>query len=710
MRRLILLTAILVAMCIATSQAVVIYDAPNGGSIYGWNWGTAICTSAAAEVDIGGGNIVIRHTGVVSNTTGAAADARYGSKWDFTVTGNTSADPADYTVSFDIRNVSGDWDPIDEGVAIVTPNPAVGTDQYGHGFPVVSVAQADGWVHVEFNLADFSNDWWQGPNWDLLQSTWSMEIGQPWPGTSFPDGTSFTQVWEVDNLQIVMGGTTEPHDPNETPLNLDESVGTPISQTQAQVTLGWNAGGDPNIVTDYPVNPAILGHYIYLSQGIPADDPNVYMIDYVAQVHNADSNLTDPYNEYGPITVDRGVTYYWQIEEALDDGTGNPYGDGDPNNIMGQLWSFDVIGAKPTILAGPENALADFSGNASFSVTADSAATDYRWFKVGTPDVQLSDGGIYSGTTTNTLVITGCTVADEGLYYCIAYNGDPEAGGLASNPSNSAILWYPRLVSYYPFETETAGVTPDIVSGFDAVLSQEAASAGLPTLNDANAIVGTYCLQLDNADYATDPNGQFATLPAGVVDYIDLTISAWIQPTSSVGWSRAFDFGNGQNDYLFVTPEAGNDWGVLRFASKVDNGDEQDLVGDGLTPGQWYHVAVTITGDTGRLYRNGQLVATNTGMTINPIDVGAVLNYLGKSQYPDPEFDGLIDDLKIYNYALSGYDVAQEYMTVAGGSVCDWEHYDQGNYDVNGNCIIDLPDFAAFAARWLEDDNFYPAP
>lgn len=191
----------MMGLCVATSFGMVIYDNPAGGTIWAWNWGDNGMTHTATEVNYDG-NVVIQHTGVVNNTTGAAANYRYGSKWDFTVSGNTSANPADYTISFDLRNVSGDWNPITLNLAVVTPNPAVDTGQYGHGYAAMNVAQADGWVHYEFNLANWVNNWWQGTEWDLLQSTWSMEVGMPWPGVSVPDGTSFTQVWEMDNLQI----------------------------------------------------------------------------------------------------------------------------------------------------------------------------------------------------------------------------------------------------------------------------------------------------------------------------------------------------------------------------------------------------------------------------------------------------------------------------------------------------------------------------
>ena len=696
----------LLVLCAATSRAAVVYEndyqgATVGAGAGGWNWtGGAVSGHQAvyAEVD---GNIVIRHTGTVNNTGTSASDSRFGSKWDLTLSGNTSADPADYTISFDLRSVSGNWDPIPLELFVVTA-PEGGGDDNGRGFPTVNLTQADGWVHVKFNLAEFTKNWWQGTNWDLTNSRWSLEVGMPWPGLSVAAGQSWAQVWEMDNLKIIMGSDTEPHDPEVLPVNGDGSVGTLISQAEAEVTLGWMAGGDPNTAREYPVNPDVLGHYIFVSAG-GAEATELFLKDYVPQVHAEDPYETDPYNMYGPFVLNQGTLYYWQIESALDDGTGTPYGPNDPNNILGPVWSFNTIGAVPQILTGPEHALADFDGNASFSVTTGAVATDFRWFKVGEPDVQLADGGIYSGTQTNTLVITGAIATDEGLFYCIAYNGDPDNGGIPSLPSASAKLWYPRLVSHYPFESVSDDVTPDVVDGFDAALTRTG-DGPLPALS-TEAQVGASALLLSNPD-ASDPNGMFAQLPAGVVDYRDITISLWVRPNSTHGWSRIFDLGTGTNNYLFLTGNVGGGGG-LRFAIRTPDVDEQVLNGAALSVGQWYHVAVTITGNTGRLYRNGELVATNTNMTLNPIDVAATMNYIGKSQWADPEFDGLIDDLRIWNYALSTVDAAQLYLGVVGGSVCNREIYNLQAYDTNGNCRIDIEDFASFAELWLEDQRIY---
>lgn len=497
-----------------------------------------------------------------------------------------------------------------------------------------------------------------------------------------------------------LGANLGAYDPDPTPFNGDGSVGT-LNGSQADVTLNFKAGKDPNSVREYPVNPEIVTHYVRI--GTDAEALAVH--GFVDQVHNADPSLTDPANAYGPVTLSGGTVYYWQVEEGLDDGTGDAYPAGDPNNIMGPVWSFTTVAATPTV-TDPVNAVADENGLATLSVTPSASADSFQWFKVGTPDVPLSDAGIYSGTTTPTLTITGMTLADEAQYYIIAYNGLTP-----SEPSASAWVWTQRLMHHYPFEeiyfADGNSLTPDIVGGYDAVLMQEG-TAGLPVLSDANQLElglpgSSYALLLDNGDHAADPNGQYAQIPAGILAFQDVTISAWFQVKEYGVFARIFDFGNGTTDYLTFIPDNGNY--DMRYSTRLNNGGPQNLLVDYdasnfIAAGSWNQVVLTLSGDTGRLYRNGELVLTGP-ITIDPIDIGAVVNYIGKSQYvADPEFSGLIDDLKIYNYARSTEQIAQDYVDVAGGWVCNNELADL-LYDFNDDCRVNLADFAFIAAEWL---------
>ena len=62
-------------------------------------------------------------------------------------------------------------------------------------------------------------------------------------------------------------------------------------------------------------------------------------------------------------------------------------------------------------------------------------------------------------------------------------------------------------------------------------------------------------------------------------------------------------------------------------------------------------------------------------------------------------YEGLLDKVSIYSYALSPIDVAVLYTDVmTGESIC----VEQPERDFDGNCRVDMLDFAMFATGWLE--------
>ncbi|MGC3992472.1 MAG: LamG domain-containing protein [Chthoniobacteraceae bacterium] len=146
------------------------------------------------------------------------------------------------------------------------------------------------------------------------------------------------------------------------------------------------------------------------------------------------------------------------------------------------------------------------------------------------------------------------------------------------------------------------------------------------------------------------------SLPTGAASYQDITIAGFVYWNGGSAWQRIFDFGNDTSNYLFLTPYSGTG---IQFSINEAGVTQQLTTTSALPSGQSVHVAVTISGSTGTLYVNGVAVATNTSMTFNPSDIASTLNYLGKSQYSaDPLFSGMIDDFRIYNYALTAAQVA----------------------------------------------------
>jgi hypothetical protein len=158
-----------------------------------------------------------------------------------------------------------------------------------------------------------------------------------------------------------------------------------------------------------------------------------------------------------------------------------------------------------------------------------------------------------------------------------------------------------------------------------------------------------------------DGGDDHVQLPNGLMSAVnDFTICAWVKLDANNGWNRIFDFGTGTSNYMFLSPSAGG--GPLRYAiTTTSNGSEQIVDAPSKLPtGAWQHVTVTLSGTTCKLYVNGAQVGQNTAMTLKPSGLGTTTQtWIGKSQWGDPLYDGLIDDFRIYNRALSTTEITQ---------------------------------------------------
>lgn len=78
--------------------------------------------------------------------------------------------------------------------------------------------------------------------------------------------------------------------------------------------------------------------------------------------------------------------------------------------------------------------------------------------------------------------------------------------------------------------------------------------------------------------------------------------------------------------------------------------------------GQWTHVAATYDGKTMRIYVNGQESASMARPgVINPSDVNLILgNY--SPGHPRAFFQGVLDEIKLYDHALTAQEVAEHYQ------------------------------------------------
>lgn len=220
---------------------------------------------------------------------------------------------------------------------------------------------------------------------------------------------------------------------------------------------------------------------------------------------------------YGPTTLvnGQGRTFKWKVEEAVNNGSGQPKPTEHPNNIMGNEWTFTAVSANPQIFSGPVHTPDGCGRQCIADNYSQLQANNFRWFKVvgvkdaaggETDDIMLTNSGIYSGTTTPTLAITAASNgSDDGHYCAVAYNGDPATPGVPSVSSPTAWLWYPRLVNHYPFETLTDGVSPDVVSGYNLTVLVNDIGTDVPVLDAGVPELGGSSLKFNNPR-GTDPN------------------------------------------------------------------------------------------------------------------------------------------------------------------------------------------------------------
>jgi hypothetical protein len=128
----------------------------------------------------------------------------------------------------------------------------------------------------------------------------------------------------------------------------------------------------------------------------------------------------------------------------------------------------------------------------------------------------------------------------------------------------------------------------------------------------------------------------------------------------------------------------------------------------------WAFVTTTWNGTSATTYINGLAVrsanmamANDTAASVvfggceaNPTDG----NPIGSKPWGGNLFNGALDEVKIYNYALSQQEVLQNYYAVADGDpVC--LSGTAPAMDRDGNCVVDLADLVLFVSQWLQNNS-----
>ncbi|MFB6320593.1 RICIN domain-containing protein [Saccharicrinis sp. FJH54] len=316
----------------------------------------------------------------------------------------------------------------------------------------------------------------------------------------------------------------------------------------------------------------------------------------------------------------------------------------DKNGQAAQQWRFIPVGAAVEFTApdAPQNLVAkpqSVSVRLDWSASTANDLSGYSVFRSETVDGQYNT--IARNVTTTAFVDN---TASNGQYFYKVKAVDHSLNSSDfSNQASATVTYKKTLVAKYEFEGNTRDSSQNLnnIAAFEEVSYSDG-------MNGTQAIV-------------IDDTKNFLQLPATIANQEEITITAWVFWDHVAFWQRIFDFGNGEDEYMFLTPLTNS--GKTRFAIK-NGGAEQVIDIPRINPLKWIHIAVSIGSDMTRIFINGNQVAESTSVTISPMDFKPVLNFIGRSQFAaDPLFGGKIDDFRVYNFALSTDEVA----AIAGG-------------------------------------------
>jgi len=185
-------------------------------------------------------------------------------------------------------------------------------------------------------------------------------------------------------------------------------------------------------------------------------------------------------------------------------------------------------------------------------------------------------------------------------------------------------------------------------------------------------------LEFDGVDDAVDVGSKTLLFNA-------ITVEAWIKPSISPAAKVEFVVYKKSGSYMWALEH--HTVGFLWVLTGADNTKYYNASGrTGIVVNQWNHLVATQDGTTVNLYINGKLTTTETFTTSPNEHTGAGQIIIGNDESNGFPFSGLVDEVRIYDRALSAAEVRWNYNR--GGPIAHWK-FNEGSatkvYDLTDN-------------------------
>jgi hypothetical protein len=157
---------------------------------------------------------------------------------------------------------------------------------------------------------------------------------------------------------------------------------------------------------------------------------------------------------------------------------------------------------------------------------------------------------------------------------------------------------------------------------------------------------------------------EVTSLAQASTNYSSITSSIWFKPTAVSGSSQTL-IAKELVHKLRINSDSTLNLNVSDTASGWNSGSSITTAPSLLTAGEWYNLTATVDANAVRLYLNGILIATGSGIVLaantNPFDIG-MWQTTGS---PQDYFAGSIGEVKFYNYARTANDVITDFNNTA---------------------------------------------
>lgn len=452
----------------------------------------------------------------------------------------------------------------------------------------------------------------------------------------------------------------------------------------------------PSLVSPADGTPGILEAGTLLKWAAPAETPPAPIAKYDVYLSRNEPNAT--MNEFigsvdagQTLEIDSGAlladsTYYWVVDAVIDSSS----------KALSTAWSFQTVLKVPSITKQPVSVTVMPGKTVVFSVEAIDAES-YQWY---------SSGGAIIGATSSELEFINVGSAYANDYYCIVTNAN---GDRVSNTASLVII---NMIGHWTFDEGAGSVaydTSDKGPVADAVMYINDGGVEHPDPNAHWSPDGMIGACYDGFGGSWFDTG-LSSVQLGLDGNSSKTVSCWVYPRD-MNDGGIWDVGeraDSKNWSLRTESESGGDhgWRVQYWGGDYNF---NTFTGMGMRNGyrmpslnSWIHFVVTHDGAKTKVYGNGLLIVDWDRV----IDTGQVISFrIGA--YGDGDgnievgFDGLIDDVRLYDNALSHEDVAELYTAVMPDvPIC----VDEVNpaMDLNGDCIVDVGDLFLLLSEWLE--------